>query len=145
VRGDWPYNVSNTLLLPFSIINPVEGPVSSPFGLRVNPVTKKEAFHYGIDIAAPKGTNILAVYEGTVKEVGRSVAYGNYIVISHPYEGETFYGHCSSNLKKAGQTVKQGEAIAKVGSTGWSTGNHLHFEVRRDSYVLPPDKFVHLK
>jgi hypothetical protein len=144
IRADWPYNVSNTLMLPFTIINPVVGPVTSPFGVRVNPITKKEAFHYGIDIAAAKGTNILSVYEGTVKEVGRSVAYGNYIVISHPYEAETFYGHCSSISVKKGKTVKQGETIAKVGSTGWSTGNHLHFEVRRESFVLPPDKFLPL-
>lgn len=144
IRADWPHNVSNTLMLPFSIINPVEGPISSPFGVRINPVTKKEAFHYGIDIAVAKGTGIRSVYEGVVKEVGKSTAYGNYIVITHPYEAETFYGHCSSVSAKEGQKVKQGQIIAKVGSTGWSTGNHLHFEVRRDSFILPPDKFVKL-
>lgn len=144
IRADWPYNVSNTLMIPFTLINPVEGPVTSPFGVRINPITKKEAFHYGIDIAAAKGKKIVSVYEGTVKEVGRSVAYGNYIIISHPYEAETFYGHCNSILAKEGQAVKQGEVIATVGSTGWSTGNHLHFEVRRESFVLPPNKFVYL-
>ena len=145
IRADGPYNISNTLLLPFSIVQPVEGRLTSDFGLRINPVTKKESFHYGVDIAAPKDTGIVAVYDGVVKEVGKSAAYGHYIVVDHLYESQTFYGHCSAVLAKEGQTVKQGEVIAKVGSTGWSTGNHLHFEVRREGYVLPPETFLSLQ
>lgn len=103
--------------------------VSSPFGYRISPITGKGEGHMGIDIPAPKGTSILCAKNGTVKWSGWINSYGNIVVVDHG-KYQTAYAHCSSLLVKKGQKVKAGEPIALVGSTGDSTGNHLHFEVR---------------
>ena len=80
--------------------------------------------------------------DGVVIEAGESTAYGNYIVVAHDYGIESFYGHCNSLVAVEGQQVKQGETIAKVGATGWATGNHLHLELRKDGVVLSPAEYV---
>lgn len=104
--------------------------ITSYFGTRVDPISGVVKTHGGTDIAAPGGTPILAVADGTVVVASYDAdGYGFYVKLKHDDTYSTIYGHCSALLVSAGQTVKQGQIIAKVGSTGYSTGNHLHFEV----------------
>jgi murein DD-endopeptidase MepM/ murein hydrolase activator NlpD len=98
--------------------------------------------HDGIDIAAKTGTSIIASASGTIKHSGRMRGYGNVVVIRHPNGYHTVYAHNSKNIAKKGQKVSQGEVIAKVGSTGRSTGPHLHFEIRKNNKVSNPDKYL---
>lgn len=119
-------------------ITPVSGNISSKFGERINPITKVESFHTGIDIAAAKDTNILAAFSGTVESTGVSGAYGNFVLIDHGGGIKTFYGHCDIVDVKQGDKVTAGMPIAKVGSTGLSTGFHLHFEVRINGIYVNP-------
>lgn len=108
----------------------VSSTITSPYGTRVHPVTGTVRRHAGVDIGAAYGTNIYAANSGTVIVSGwNSGGYGNYVVIDHGGGCTTLYGHCSSLLVSKGQTVTKGQVIAKVGSTGMSTGPHLHFEV----------------
>jgi len=123
---------------------PLKGKISSKFGYRVHPVSrKKHSFHSGIDIAAPSGTPVKAAADGIVKisKYNRN-GYGNLIVVSHEKGLSTYYGHLSRRGKRTGQRVKKGEVIGKVGSTGRSTGPHLHFEIRRGNTALNPDAFL---
>ena len=101
--------------------------ISSKYGPRVHPITGRSEFHYGIDI--PGGTNIFAANDGTVIIATYNSGYGNYIVLEHGGGMTTLYAHCSKFTVSVGSTVKKGDVIAKVGSTGVSTGNHVHFEV----------------
>ena len=103
--------------------------VTSRFGYRSSPTAGASTYHKGIDIGASYGTNILAAKSGTVSVSALSSSYGNYVVINHGDGTTTTYAHMSKRLVSAGQTVKQGEVIGLVGSTGISTGPHLHFEV----------------
>ena len=108
----------------------VSSTITSPYGTRVHPITGKVRRHAGVDIGASYGTNIYAANSGTVIVAGwNSGGYGNYVVIDHGGGYTTLYGHCSSLLVSKGQTVTKGQVIAKVGSTGMSSGPHLHFEV----------------
>jgi murein DD-endopeptidase MepM/ murein hydrolase activator NlpD len=116
--------------------------LSSTFGTRTHPVTKTVKKHTGIDIPAPTGTSIVAAKGGTVIISGVQGGYGNTVAISHGDGLTTLYGHCSKLLVKSGQTVKQGAVIAKVGSTGVSTGPHLHFEVRKNGSPVQPLDYV---
>ena len=103
--------------------------ITSPYGLR-----EKNEFHRGIDIASGGvlGKDILAAKDGTIEVSATSNrGYGNHIIIDHNDGTKTVYGHCSSLNVKKGQSVKQGDVIAKVGTTGQSTGPHLHFEIRK--------------
>lgn len=104
--------------------------ISSNYGPRNCPYHGRET-HSGIDIPAPGGTAIKAAAAGTVVLAGRNGSYGNCVILSHGKSIYTLYGHASSVVVKKGQSVKAGQTIAKVGSTGNSTGNHLHFEVRK--------------
>jgi murein DD-endopeptidase MepM/ murein hydrolase activator NlpD len=114
-----------------TFIRPVPGPIVSGFGNRTDPVTGATAFHSGIDIGAPCGTPIKAAGTGSVLTAGfNSGGYGNMTLLSHGNGLSTLYGHQSSIIVSAGQSVTQGEVIGYVGSTGKSTGCHLHFEVR---------------
>ena len=120
------------------MVTPVEGTISSPFGYRIHPITKKYGIHNGVDIAAPTGTPIAAAFNGTVTEVGSNSVRGNYLVLSHGANTKTYYLHCSEILAEKGAVIRAGEIIAKVGETGWATGPHLHFSVAiNDVYYNP--------
>ncbi|HUP63613.1 MAG TPA: M23 family metallopeptidase [Thermoanaerobaculia bacterium] len=114
--------------------------LTSPFGNRVNPFTRVSDFHKGLDLSSPAGTPIYATADGVVTFAGRyplsqSVSwwrFGNVVTIKHSERFITIYAHCDSVNVRAGQTVSQGQMIATVGSTGWSTNSHLHYEVRSD-------------
>ena len=113
--------------------------ITSPYGTRVHPVTKTVKTHTGIDIGASQGTSIYAAASGTVLVSGwNSGGYGNYVVIDHGGGVTTLYAHCSSLLVSSGQSVTKGQVIAKVGSTGMSTGPHLHFEVLKNGSHTNP-------
>ena len=120
----------------------VVGKISSSFGWRRDPVRGGKDFHTGLDIRAPSGRQIVASAAGKVVHSGWMGGYGRTIVISHPGNITTLYGHCSKLLVKAGTNVKRGEAIAQVGSTGVSTGNHVHFEVRSGGRPINPIKVL---
>jgi len=98
--------------------------------MRVDPFTRQIAFHSGIDLAAPWGTDVYAARSGRVAEVGRDDTYGNYILLDHAGGYQTLYGHLSRILVRLHQEVTSGMIIGKVGSSGMSTGPHLHFEIR---------------
>lgn len=117
---------------------PVSGPITSDFGWRVHPVLGTRRLHTGIDIGVGSGTPIHAADAGAVISAGWMGAYGNAVVIDHGGGLSTLYGHMSSIGVRAGQTVSAGQVIGKVGSTGWSTGPHLHFEVRRNGDPVNP-------
>lgn len=103
--------------------------ITSPFGNRYHPILHKRKMHTGIDIGAPRGVSIHAANKGTVIIAGWRTGYGNTVVIDHGGGIATLYGHASRILVSAGENVSAGQVIAKVGSTGYSTGPHLHFEV----------------
>jgi len=128
----------------WGMLMPAEGRLSSKFGNRVDPVTKKlNSFHSGIDIAAPLGTPVYAAESGTVFETSyKPSSYGNLIILKHASDMATYYGHLSKIDTTQGKEVKKGDLIGKVGSTGKSTGPHLHFEVRKGGQALNPEDFV---
>lgn len=112
--------------------------ISDDYGNRIHPILGVQQFHNGVDMAAPSGSPILAAYDGEVVAASYSATMGNYIMIDHGDGLVTIYMHASALLVSQGQMVSRGEEIAKVGSTGRSTGPHLHFSVRKDgSYVSP--------
>jgi len=117
---------------------PVKGRLTSPYGYRVHPVYGVRKLHTGIDVAAPSGTAIKAAGDSVVVFAGRWGGYGNCVILDHGGGVATLYGHCSRLAVANGQNVTQGQAIAYVGSTGLSTGPHLHFEVRRDGHPVDP-------
>lgn len=111
-------------------INIKDFTMSSGYGVRRDPIYGSSKFHTGLDFAAKTGTPVFATADGKVTEAGRQSGYGNCIDISHGYNYLTRYAHLSEILVKPRQEVKRGEMIGKVGSTGKSTGSHLHYEVR---------------
>ncbi len=111
-------------------INIKDFTMSSGYGVRRDPIYGSSKFHAGLDFAAKKGTPVFATADGKISEAGRQSGYGNCIDISHGYNYVTRYAHLSEIFVKPGQEVKRGEMIGKVGSTGKSTGSHLHYEVR---------------
>ncbi|WP_248928782.1 M23 family metallopeptidase [Paenibacillus hamazuiensis] len=119
--------------------------VTSGFGLRLDPFTQKPAFHSGLDIAGKLGDSVFATADGLVRETGSDSSYGNFVRIDHGGGIETFYGHLSRILTEPGQQVAKGQKIALVGSTGRSTGPHLHYEVRRNRVEIDPVPFLKSK
>lgn len=123
-------------------ISPVEGhSINSPYGMRNHPVTGGRKFHTGVDIAAPGGTPVRAVKSGKVTKISSNQApysgFGNVVIIDHGDGYQTVYAHLSKFACKVGDTVKQGQIIGYVGSTGMSTGNHLHFIVQKTGFSAP--------
>ncbi|MGG6294765.1 murein hydrolase activator EnvC family protein [Leptolyngbya sp. AN02str] len=123
----------------FSI--PTEGRLTSNFGYRVHPILGKRRFHAGIDFGAPQGTTIRAADTGVVIYAGWYGGYGRSVIIDHGNRISTLYAHSSRIFVAEGQRVERGQAIAAVGSTGFSTGPHLHFEVRRNGEPVNPIDF----
>jgi murein DD-endopeptidase MepM/ murein hydrolase activator NlpD len=120
----------------------IGGWISSHFGYRSDPFTGRGAFHAGVDFAAPPGTKVITTGPGFVSFSGYKEGYGNVVEVTHPTGYVTRYGHNSRNLVREGQTVQKGQAIAVIGSTGRSTGTHVHFEVVRDGKVQNPMRYL---
>ncbi|NLK64874.1 MAG: peptidoglycan DD-metalloendopeptidase family protein [Tissierellia bacterium] len=116
--------------------------ITSEYGGRIHPITGKWSTHGGTDIAAPYGTNILSSNDGVVIFAGYHYSYGNYIIVDHGGGIATLYAHCSKLLARDGQAVSKGEPIAQIGSTGESTGNHLHYEVRVNGVRKNPMEYL---
>ena len=116
--------------------------ISSPYGYRTHPVLGRTKFHSGLDLAAPGGSNILAAADGTVRSAGWNGGYGYCVVVDHGGGVATLYGHASKLLVSSGQRVTKGQVIALVGTTGMSTGNHLHFEVLKNGATTDPMAYL---
>ncbi|HCF70646.1 MAG TPA: peptidase M23 [Syntrophomonas sp.] len=116
--------------------------ITSSYGMRYHPILKVRKLHSGMDIGAPSGANIVAADAGKVIYSGWMTGYGNTVVIDHGAGKSTLYGHQSRILVSNGQTVSKGQIIGKVGSTGWSTGAHLHFEVRVNGSPVNPAGYL---
>lgn len=127
--------------LGFPCTTPVQGVLSSPFGWREHPTLGGTRFHYGIDLAAEKGCEIVAFADGTVFAVGESSTLGKYIILSHSGGYRTLYAHCSEIVAKSG-SVCMGDLIARVGDSGSATGAHLHFELQDGALYLNPIYYV---
>ncbi|NLW07755.1 MAG: M23 family metallopeptidase, partial [Clostridia bacterium] len=117
---------------------PVRGPISSHFGYRVSPFGWRQEFHDGLDIAAPYGTEVQAAGDGEVIFAGYQAGYGYTIIIDHGYGLTSKYSHNSRNLVKEGEKVTRGQVICRVGSSGRSTGPHLHFGVMLNNQPVDP-------
>lgn len=118
--------------------------MASGFGYRIDPVYKTTKMHAGLDFAAPQGTPIYATADGVVQTSGNTGnGYGNHVVINHGYNYETLYGHMVRVKARAGQKVRRGEVIGWVGSTGKSTGPHLHYEVHKNGNAIDPIYFFY--
>ena len=134
-------NISSTKVnLGISLTKPVSGIISSRFGSRSS---VRSSAHTGLDIATSTGTPVSAAAGGTVTFSGWKGSYGKLIVITHSNGIQTYYGHCSQLYATAGQTVSQGQKIAAVGSTGNSTGPHLHFEIRVNGVAYNPQNYLY--
>ncbi|MDR5659643.1 M23 family metallopeptidase [Serpentinicella sp. ANB-PHB4] len=117
---------------------PATGRISSPFGDRIHPVTRRLEFHNGVDIANSRNTNIYAAAGGVVTFSGYNGSYGRMITISHGNGYTSLYAHNNKNLVSVGDRVSKGDLIAKMGSTGRSTGPHVHFEIRLNGEPIDP-------
>lgn len=128
--------------ITFEHVTPVYGTITSKFGYRDHPIGGKASFHTGLDIAAKTGTAVACFADGTVLEAARNDTYGNYVLVEHSGGIRSFYGHNSKLTVKKGQKVKLGQKLAEVGTTGLSTGPHLHFEVRKGTLRLDPKYYI---
>ena len=140
----------NDMLACIPAIQPISNEelsrMSSGFGRRIDPIYKTKKFHYGMDFAAPIGTPIYATGNGTIEKIKKTRSkkdYGNYILINHGYDYQSFYAHLDKVLVKKGQKVKRGDLIGHVGNTGKSTAAHLHYEVRYKREKINPINFYH--
>lgn len=120
---------------------PITGTITSRYGVVESDI--RDHAHSGLDIAAPKGTPIKAAADGVVSYSGTLGGYGNLIIIDHENGVQSYYGHCSKLYSNVGDTVTAGDVIAAVGSTGNSTGNHLHFEIRLNGSTVNPQKYIY--
>lgn len=132
-----------SLLSSIPSISPVQGWVTSGFGMRISPFTGKRTMHKAIDVAAPVGTPILAPADGVVIFSGPKVGFGNFVMIAHyGYGIVSRFGHNAQNMVQPGQKVRRGDQIATVGMTGRTTGPHLHYEVWVNGVAVNPKKFI---
>jgi murein DD-endopeptidase MepM/ murein hydrolase activator NlpD len=121
---------------------PVRGWLTSGYGLRVSPFTGNRQMHEGIDVAGPRGLPVLATADAIVTFSGKLAGFGNAVVLNHGFGFKTFYAHNETNKVRVGQTVKRGQIIATLGSTGYSTGPHLHYEVLVSDAPVNPMKYI---
>jgi len=121
---------------------PVQGWVTSGFGFRTNPFTGLNQMHEGLDISNRLGTPVVATGDGIVSATGKDFSYGNVVVVSHGFGIITRYNHLSKILVNAGQKVRRGDKIAEVGTTGKSTGPHLHYEVKVNGIPVNPARYI---
>jgi len=121
---------------------PAEGRITSPFGYRIAPLRMASEYHTGIDIANESGTSVYATADGVVRHSGWAQGYGMCAVVDHGFGYSTLYGHMSEIIAKEGDQVKRGRIIGRMGSTGTSTGNHLHYEVWTGGLPVNPMKFL---
>ncbi|MBY0494558.1 MAG: M23 family metallopeptidase [Cyanobacteria bacterium] len=136
VRSD--VNKRNQLAAATPSIWPTHGWLSSSTGNRTDPFTGEKDYHPGLDISADKGDPVYSTADGTIVNASAAGNYGNLVIIDHGYGIETRYGHLSAFKVKVGQTVKRGDLLGLVGSTGRATGAHLHYEVRANGRILNP-------
>ena len=122
-----------------------KGYISSEYGKRKNPITKKIHLHKGVDIAHKMETDIMSLAAGKITYSGKKYGYGNLVEVSHLNGYVTRYAHNNRNLVKVGDLVRKGQIIAKMGSTGHSTGPHVHLEVLKNNKHINPNKFIHYK
>jgi murein DD-endopeptidase MepM/ murein hydrolase activator NlpD len=130
------------LLASTPSVMPVRGWFSDGYGWRKDPISGRRTFHKGLDIVAPIGAVVRAPADGVVTRASRTAGYGKMVDISHGYGYRTRYGHMSELLVKPGQRVRRGDAIGRIGSTGRSTGPHLHYEVFREGRRVNPWKYL---
>ena len=134
-----PANVSYDAPMPkFSFVPPLSARVSSDFGYRLHPIDNQTKFHYGMDLAANSGDDIVCFAAGIVTEVGENGTSGKFLRVEHEDGYATMYAHCGQIYVEEGQKVEAGEKIALVGATGKATGPHLHFELTHDGVYLNP-------
>ena len=135
-------NEKKNLLSCTPSIRPAKGWISSNFGYRISPFTGRRELHAAYDIANREGSAIIAPANGVVTFVGKKGPYGNLLIIDHGYGLVTRYGHLKSIDVKKGAKVSRGDVIAKMGSTGRSTGPHVHYEVRLNGVPVNPEKYI---
>jgi murein DD-endopeptidase MepM/ murein hydrolase activator NlpD len=133
-----PYYVSVDPVLPVE-----NARITSRFGYRTNPVSGNYGFHTGLDLAAEEGTPVAASFYGRIIETGSSDVWGNYVLMEHSEKLQTYYCHLSEIYVEENAVIRQGETIGLVGSTGWSTGPHLHFEVRINGIRVNPESLLY--
>lgn len=135
----------NAELMAIPTLRPVQGArLGSAFGNRIDPFNRRLAFHSGVDFALPSGSEVRAAAGGRVRSAGRRAGYGNLLVIDHGNGLTTRYAHLSRIEVKVGELVTPGQRVATVGSTGRSTGPHLHFEVKQQGRFVDPQRFLAL-
>lgn len=133
-----PYCVSVSPVMPVK-----NARMTSRFGYRTNPVSGNYGFHTGLDLAAAEGTEVSAAFYGRIEETGENDVWGKFILMEHSDGFATYYCHLSEVFVKKDTVIRQGETIGLVGSTGWSTGPHLHFEVRINGVRVDPEKLLY--
>ena len=129
-------------VLGFDYAAPLAGEITSPFGWREHPATLREAFHYGVDIAADEGADVKCFADGTVGVVGESVELGKYLTVHHDNGVVTLYAHLSRVTARSGAKVAMGDKLAEAGHTGNATGTHLHFEIHDGEEYLNPQYYL---
>ena len=123
-----------------NLVYPIQGArTSSRYGLRNHPIKKRRIHHHGIDLAAPKSAAIRSISDGVVIYADPHGGYGNFVAVKHSNGITSHYGHCQTINVSVGQRLRAGQIVATVGSTGHSTGPHLHFEIRRNGKSLNPE------
>jgi murein DD-endopeptidase MepM/ murein hydrolase activator NlpD len=124
-------------------IYPTKGRITDRYGMRRDPFTGLRRFHNGIDLAGSVGTPVFASMSGRVAMLGYNPTYGKYLIMTHPEGFQTLYGHLDAFRVQKGQNVKQGQRIADMGNSGYSTGSHLHFSIFRRGEPIDPFEYLH--
>lgn len=143
IKKDMDYLFNTVKSIPVG--TPVKGKINSSFGYRKDPFKSRSGFHSGLDIDANYGQHVVATADGVVTKASWHTNYGKTVIVKHKDNYETLYGHLSKLKVKEGQEVKVGDVIGKAGSTGRSTGTHLHYEVIKDGKRVNPKNFLSLK